>query len=215
MIWFAFAVLSLALLSPIVWAQRGKAFRSRRQAALAFYRAQLGEVAEEGSRGRLGGREQAEARLEIERRLLAAGSLAEDRVSARTGFSWRLTALIAVLPILAFIFYLPQGEPLLPAAPLAPRIAAAEARLQQDQAMLALLQSKIATLDPHSEEARHGYILLGKLDADLGDAAGAAAAWSKALAIRFDPKLAQLAAMAEAVAKKAMPGKPATSPASN
>lgn len=202
MIWLGFALLSLIVLSPLIWAQRGLAFRSRRQAALAFYRAQLDEVAEEGKRGRLGARELGEARLEIERRLLAAGSLAEDQAASPYRFSWRIAALVVVLPVLALVLYLPQGQPLLPAAPLAPRVAAAAARLQQDQSMLAMLRAKIATLPPRSDQARQGYILLGKLDADLGDAAGAAAAWSQALAIRYDPQLAKLRDMAVAVSKQ-------------
>ena len=69
--------------------------------------------------------------------------------------------------------------------------------------MLALLQQKIATLAPTSEEARQGYVLLGKLDADLGDAAGAADAWGRALAIRSDPQLEMLRAAAAAIAKQA------------
>lgn len=202
MIWLGFALLSLVVLTPVILTQWSPAFRGRRQAAVDFHRAQLSEVAEERRLGRLGEREHAEAQLEIERRLLAASTLADDTPAPAHRFSLRLAGLALVLPVAALALYLPAGNPLLPAAPLAPRIAAAEARLRQDQAMLTLLQAKIATLDPASEEAREGYVLLGKLRADLGDAAGAAEAWNRALAIRFDQKLAGLRDMAVALARK-------------
>ena len=206
MIWLSFAILSLIILLPVIWAQRGGVMRGRRESALALYRAQLSDVAEDGARGRFQPREQAEARLEIERRLLAAGSLAEETVTSRGGFSCRLALLVLVIPVLALALYLPQGAPLLPAAPLAPRIQAAQAQMMQDRAMLAMLQTKIATLDPKSDQARQGYILLGNLEANLGDAQAAADAWGKALAIRYDPKLAKLKDMADQVVEKAKQG---------
>ncbi|MCB8873912.1 c-type cytochrome biogenesis protein CcmI [Acidisoma silvae] len=212
MIWLSFAILSLVILSPVIWAQRGGIMRGRRESALALYRAQLRDVAEDAARGRFQPREEAEAKLEIERRLLAAGSLAEETVTGRTGFSCRLALLVLVIPVLALALYLPQGAPLLPAAPLAPRIQAAQAQMMQDRAMLAMLQTKIATLDPKSDQARQGYILLGNLEANLGDAMAAADAWGRALAIRYDPKLAKMEAMAKAVVQKSAQAASASNP---
>jgi cytochrome c-type biogenesis protein CcmH len=203
MIWFGFVLLSLLVMVPVLAAQGRVALRGRREAALALYRGQLGEVAEEGSRGALGQTEAAEARLEIQRRLLATGEAPEVLPpQPRAWRSWRLAVLVPLLPFLALVLYLQNGAPLLPAAPLAPRLQAMAAKRQEDQAMLALLQQKIATLDPKSEEARQGYVLLGKLDADMGDASAAAQAWGLALAIRSDPQLEKLRAAAAAIAKQ-------------
>jgi len=203
MIWFGFVLLSLLVMVPVLAAQGRVALRGRREAALALYRGQLGEVAEEGSRGALGQTEAAEARLEIQRRLLATGEAPEILPpQPRAWRSWRLAVLVPLLPFLALVLYLQNGAPLLPAAPLAPRLQAMAAKRQEDQAMLALLQQKIATLDPKSEEARQGYVLLGKLDADMGDASAAAQAWGLALAIRSDPQLEKLRAAAAAIAKQ-------------
>ncbi|HTI03138.1 MAG TPA: c-type cytochrome biogenesis protein CcmI [Acidisoma sp.] len=203
MIWFGFVLLSLLVMVPVLAAQGRVALRGRREAALALYRGQLGEVAEEGSRGALGQTEAAEARLEIQRRLLATGETPEVLPpQPRAWRSWRLAVLVPLLPFLALVLYLQNGAPLLPAAPLAPRLQAMAAKRQEDQAMLALLQQKIATLDPKSEEARQGYVLLGKLDADMGDASAAAQAWGLALAIRSDPQLEKLRAAAAAIAKQ-------------
>jgi cytochrome c-type biogenesis protein CcmH len=204
MIWLAFLLLSLLVMLPVLAAQGHVVLRGRREAALALYRGQLGEVSEESARGALGLAEAAEARLEIQRRLLAAGETSELMPpEPRAWRSWRLALLVPLLPFLALVLYLQNGAPLLPGAPLAPRLHAMAAKRQEDQAMLALLQQKIATLAPTSEEARQGYVLLGKLDADLGDAAGAADAWGRALAIRSDSQLETLRAAAAAIAKQA------------
>lgn len=204
MIWLGFILISLVIMLPVLVAQGHVVLRGRREAALALYRAQLGEVAEEGARGALGVAEAREARVEIERRLLAAGEAPETLPTApRPWRSWRLAVLIPLLPFLAMILYLQNGTPLLPAAPLAPRLQAMAQKRQQDQAMLTLLREKIASLDPRSEEARRGYVLLGRLDADMGDAAGAADAWGHALAIRPDPNLAKMQRAAAAIAARA------------
>jgi cytochrome c-type biogenesis protein CcmH len=201
MIWFGFIVLSLIVMMPFMLAQTRIRLRGRRDTALTLYRAQLVELEHEGERGRIGPVEQAHARLEIERRLLSMASAPEDAVPKPGRLGWALPALIVLLPLAALALYLPGATPTLPAAPLAPRLAAAQEEFRQDQAMLALLQAKIATLDPHGEQARQGYVLLGNLEAGMGNAAGAAAAWGKALAIRPDPKLAALKAEADAAAK--------------
>jgi cytochrome c-type biogenesis protein CcmH len=75
--------------------------------------------------------------------------------------------------------------------------------------MLALLQAKIATLDPHGSQARQGYVLLGNLEASMDNPAAASAAWAKALAIKPDPHLAALKAQADAAAAAAKAAQPA------
>ncbi|MBW4024824.1 MAG: c-type cytochrome biogenesis protein CcmI [Proteobacteria bacterium] len=210
MIWIGFIVLSMIVMTPFVVAQGRIRLRGRREAALTLYRAQLTELELEGERGRIGPAEQSQARLEIERRLLAMAAAPEQALPRAGRIGWVLPSLIVLLPLAALALYLPGATPNMPAAPLAPRIAAAEEQLQQEHAMLALLRAKIGTLDPHSEQARQGYILMGNLQAGMGDAAAASAAWGKALAIRPDPKLAALKAEADkAAAAAAKNGAPA------
>jgi cytochrome c-type biogenesis protein CcmH len=203
MIWAGFILLSLVVMTPFAVAQSRIRLRGRRDAALALYRAQLVELEQEGARGRIGPAEQAQARLEIERRLLAAGAAEEEAPPEPGRIGWMLPSLVVVLPLAGLALYLPSGTPMLPAAPLAPRIAVAEAQMREDEAMLALLRAKVVTLDPHGGEARQGYVLMGNLEADMGDPAGASAAWGKALAIRPDPRLAALKAEADAAAASA------------
>ena len=62
--------------------------------------------------------------------------------------------------------------------------------------MIALLRQRLGELEPHSEQARQGYVLLGNAEASRGRLHEAADAWRVALATRFDPTLAVEAAEA-------------------
>jgi cytochrome c-type biogenesis protein CcmH len=204
MIWIGFIVLSLMVMTPFAVAQTRIRLRGRRDAALSLYRAQLVELEHEGERGRIGPMEQAQARLEIERRLLTMASAVEQALPRPGRIGWLLPALVVLLPLGGLALYLPGATPDMPAAPLAPRVAAAQERIQEDQAMLAMLQARIATLDPHSAQARQGFVLLGNLEASMDDPAAASAAWAKALAIKPDPQLAAREAQADAAAAKTL-----------
>ena len=112
--------------------------------------------------------------------------------------SSRVPVLIALLvvPLGAFALYLAGGSPGLPAVPLADRIAAARQREAQEATLIAQLRQRLGELDPHSEQARQGYVLLGNAEASRGRLQEAADAWRTALATRFDPTIAAEAAEA-------------------
>ena len=69
--------LALVLMVPLAFAYRGGGTRDRRGAALALHRAQLDELTRDLADQRIAAPEYAAARLEVERRLLAADSLKE------------------------------------------------------------------------------------------------------------------------------------------
>jgi cytochrome c-type biogenesis protein CcmH len=162
-----------------------------------LHRAQLAELDRDLADGRIAATEHANAVLEVQRRLLAAAENAEPRTQTST----RSPVLFALLlvPLGAFALYLVGGEPELPAAPLADRIVAAQQRAAHDAALIAQLRQRLESLDPHSEQARQGYVLLGNAEASRGELGAAADAWRTALASRFDPTLA--AETAEAIAE--------------
>jgi cytochrome c-type biogenesis protein CcmH len=191
MIWFWIALAALAALAPLglsIW-RPGDA-RQRRQAALALHRAQLRELDRDLAVGRIGAPEHAVATLEVQRRILAEAALDDTAASPRSGAT-PLIALAVLLPALGLVLYLTSDPaPGLPAAPLAARLAEQRAQAAQASALVTKLQAKIATLDPHSDLARQGYVLLGNLEDTRNDLPQAADAWSHALAIRFDPTLA-------------------------
>lgn len=196
MIWLAIAALAAVALAPLAFTlYRTSAARGRRDAAIALHRAQLIELDRDLAEGRIVAAEHANAALEIQRRLLAAAG--SEEAAAR--ISPRSSVLIALclVPFVALALYVVGGSPGLPAAPLADRIAAARERAKEEDALIAMLRQRLSQIDPHSDQARQGYVLLGNAEASRGNLVEAAAAWQVALTARFDPMLA--AETAEAI----------------
>jgi cytochrome c-type biogenesis protein CcmH len=176
----------------------------RRDYELRVYRAQLEELARERERGLLGEREAEAARLEVERRMLAADAVA-DRPQGRgvKAAGWAIALLVA-LPLLAVGLYWPSGRPDLPSAPFAGR--ADERRLAEGQArdgqgrlpsvesIVARLEQRVAERPDDLEAWRRlgqAYDLAGRYD-------DAVRARGKALALD-DGSAADHAALGEAL----------------
>lgn len=189
MIWAAVLLLAAAALAPLALVLLGQAqARGRRDSALALHRNQLAELDRDLAEGRIGPAEHATALLEVQRRLLAAASAA-DPAAERASRAPVLAALVLV-PCAAVLLYLVGGSPDLPSAPLSEMRAFNEQRAAQGAQLAAQLRRSLAGLDPRSEEARQGYVLLGGVEEARGDYAAAAAAWRTALSARFDATLA-------------------------
>jgi cytochrome c-type biogenesis protein CcmH len=195
MIWLAIALLAAIALAPLALSlRRAASARSRREAAVALHRAQLSELDRDLADGRIAAAEHASAVLEVQRRLLNAAGGTED--TPRTSSPSPILIALVLVPLGAFALYVVGGNPNLPAAPLAERIAAAQQRAEQEAALIAQLRHRLALLDPHSDQARQGYVLLGNAEVSRGRLRAAADAWRIALATRFDPTLAAEAAEA-------------------
>lgn len=201
MIWLAILLLTTAALAPLAWVllQRGPSRHGRQEAALALHRAQLGELDRDLAEGQIAAAEYTAAAVEVQRRLLAAAER-PDTPLARAARGPLVVAL-ALVPAFAFALYLLGGSPGLPSETLAARLARAKVELEQENASLTALRAHLATLDPHTEQAREGFERLGTIEASRHNFAAAAAAWDKALAARFDPTLAAEAAEAAADAE--------------
>jgi cytochrome c-type biogenesis protein CcmH len=184
-IWLSLSALALVALLPLAFVLlRPSRARGRAEADLALYRAQLEELDREREAGRLDDAAHAAARLEVQRRILAAP--AEDVASGGGRSAAVLGALVFLLPAVAMGIYLIRGVPEMPSATLDER------RQQQaaEEQLLAALRERIARADPTSEAARQGQLLLGNAERNRGRLDEAAAAWRAALAARFDPQLA-------------------------
>lgn len=196
MIWLAISVLAAISLAPFALSlRRSAAARGRREAAISLHRAQLAELDRDLADGRIAVPEHASAVLEVQRRLLAVAASSEP--ATRVTSTSTIWFALMLLPVGALALYLIGGSPDLPAEPLAARIAAAREREAHDAALIAELRRRLAALDPRSEQARGGYVLLGNAEASRGRLQDAADAWRTALAARFDPTLA--AETAEAI----------------
>lgn len=178
---------------------------------LAVYRAQLRELERDRERGVIEESELAAARLEIERRLLAADTArrpeSRNGRSARNGGGaprkggWALSlALALAVPLGAGAAYLWLGNPGIESRPFAARSGAssgspsAEGGDAPDVAsMMARLRARLA----EEPDDLDGWIMLGRSAAALGDYGEAIAAYSRALAL--DGELAHVyAALGEA-----------------
>ncbi len=191
------ALCAALVLSPLLYVLLGRGrLRSRRDSALAIHRAQLAELDRDLADGRIAPAEHDAAVLEVQRRLLAAADAQETAPPPR-GSSVPLLATLAVVPLLGAALYALDGHPFLPAAPLSARMAAAGRNAQDAGVLVTMLRERLATLDPNSELARQGYVLLGDTENKLGDLRAAAEAWRQAVRIRFEPTLAAIAAEAQ------------------
>jgi cytochrome c-type biogenesis protein CcmH len=196
MIWLALLLLACVTLAPLAVALRRRATtRGRRDSDIALHRAQLAELDRDLAEGRIGAAEHKEARLEVQRRLLAADAASEAAPATAAGRSATI-AVLALIPLGALALYLLGGSPGLPGAPLAVRAARSEAQARQEAALIDELRHRLATLDPHAPEAHEGFILLGNIESGRGNYAAAAEAWRTALASGFDPLIAAEAAEA-------------------
>jgi cytochrome c-type biogenesis protein CcmH len=190
------ALCAAVVLAPLLLVLTGRGgLRSRRESALAIHRAQLAELDRDLAEGRIAASEHANAVLEVQRRLLAAADAAEGPPPRASRLP--LLATVVAVPLLGAVLYALDGHPFLPAAPLAARMAAADRNAQDAGMLVAMLRERLATLDPHSETAREGYVLLGNTEDGMGNLPEAAKAWRQALSIRFDPTLAALTAEAQ------------------
>ena len=188
MTWFLAALVAAAALAPLGLALlRPPRARGRREADLALYRAQLAELDRERETGRLDQAAHRAAVVEVQRRLLGAPpDEAPGTAPERRRGSAALLALVVLIPAAGVTLYLWRGVPGMPSAPHALRaeVAAREA------ALLDQLRARLAQLDPASDAARQGHVLLGNAERVRGNWQAAAEAWSRALEARFDPGLA-------------------------
>jgi cytochrome c-type biogenesis protein CcmH len=150
----------------------------------AVYRDQLKELERDRARGLIDADQMASARLEIERRLLAADARPETAAARRSGSPVLAIALALLLPAAAVGIYLALGAPGAPDEPYAARgperaLAAAEGRQENVVGALAALEQALAA---HPDDAEK-WLMLARSAATLGQWQKSANAYQKALVL--------------------------------
>lgn len=175
------AVVAL-LVAPLTRSTR--AVPERGQFDRAVYRDQLKELERDLARGLIDAGEAATARLEIERRLLAAEAADEagERSMPRPAASPVLAIALAIaVPAAAALLYLYQGSPTLPDEPFAARsrerALAAQGNSQDLVRTEAALQAKVKA-NPDSDA---DWLLLAQTEAALGHWQSSADAYRTAM----------------------------------
>lgn len=173
-------IIVLALvLGPLLKPARAPATREAFDRAV--YRDQLKELEREVARGVVVESEAATARLELQRRLLAADDRGKSEAAGATKPALAIGA--ALLIVLAAVgIYAAVGSPGLPDDPYADR-GAERAQLAQEQAQLAQIKAMVQKLaddmKQHPDDV-DGWLRLGRSYAVLGQADDAAAAYARA-----------------------------------
>ncbi len=176
MLWLLIALLSAAVLGLFAWTLRRSGAVQGTESDLAVYRDQLAELDRDVARGLMPETEAASARLEIQRRLLAAAER-DGKTAASARSMPRATMLIlALVPVAALVIYLDLGQPLLPGAPFAGRTVPAGV----DPQMVALVDRLAQRMKAAPEDVQ-GWLLLARSEGDLGRYAESAAAYGEAI----------------------------------
>lgn len=184
----------LSLAPLLIALRRNRTPRGRRETALTLHRAQLVELDRDLEDGRIDADAHKAARLEVQRRLLAAGALADEAISSTRRLPLIITAIL--VPLAAEGLYLINGQPGLPSAHA---VSAAETAQQDADAtqLITTLRARLADMDPKDPITAQGYVLLGNAEAGRDHLKEAAQAWTRALEAGFDPGLAAQAAEAQ------------------
>jgi cytochrome c-type biogenesis protein CcmH len=150
----------------------------RRAHDLAVYRDQLAELERDAGRGVIDAQQAQAARLEIERRILAAGKAQDRPFMPRPKLRHVALGLGTLLPLLGFAFYLFTGRPDLPAQPFADR--------HRNNPTMQMVQRQIDALNQRvaqKPDDLQNWILLGRTQITVGHYPEAADAFSHAIAL--------------------------------
>ncbi|HVV78395.1 MAG TPA: c-type cytochrome biogenesis protein CcmI [Pseudolabrys sp.] len=168
-LWLAFALMTAAAIFAVLW-PLSRSGRMQSGSDAEVYRDQLDEIERDRSAGLIGEAEADAARIEVSRRLIAAGDVPPVTASADpTAGLWRrrtaaLAALILV-PFAAGTIYLMHGSPQLPGEPLAGRLDA-----KADHSIVAMIAQVERHLETNPKDARGWevlapvYLRLGRFD---------------------------------------------------
>src|SRR5690625_2519560 len=207
LLWIMAAVITAIsvglLLHPLLRRRGGKHSKAegldRSAYDMSIYRDQLAEIEKDQARGVLSASEAGAARLEVQRRLLAADrrretTAPEREAPRRPAIAFAALAIFLRVPLGAAGLYIALGQPSLPSMPYASRGAeferTAEMREMTDQLRLRLAQD--------GEDPR-GRVLLARAERELGEWQEAAEAYREAVARTPRPSADLQAALGEAI----------------
>ena len=199
--WVIAVGLLLLALVPLLWPllrpPRGDA--TRLQHDLAVYRDQLTELDGEEARGEIAASEAAEARREIERRILRAAGDNDDKAApasppAAGPAATTAVAVALAVPAAALLLYLSLGRPMVPGQPVASRPAQTAPAPEQEPASqapsLALMLERLTARLEEDPDNIADWVLLGRTQWELGRPEAAADAYARAIALNDgDPTL--------------------------
>ncbi|MEE9316906.1 MAG: c-type cytochrome biogenesis protein CcmI [Rhodospirillales bacterium] len=189
-LWIVLALMTAAvlavLLAPLIRGT-GKKGPARSEYDLAVFKDQLAELDRDRERGLLGDGEAEAARIEIQRRMLAAAGPGADETEAPAPLKWPVAAAIgAAVTTAAFGFYFILGSPSAPNQPFAERniaseISAREGRLNRDEVLG--LTAKLEQRLKENPGDLNSWMLLGRTYLTINETGKAVAALWQAMEV--------------------------------
>ncbi|MBT6116790.1 MAG: c-type cytochrome biogenesis protein CcmI [Rhodospirillaceae bacterium] len=190
-LWLLLALLTAAclaaLLHPLLRGAKPAA-AGRASHDIEVYRDQLAELERDCERGMISDRDATAARVEIQRRMLAADAENSEEKKGPTMAVTRsarriAVALVVLVPAAALALYLWEGSPELPGAPYAERSAERERLLAEAPEGLDERMAELATLVEGQPDNLDAWRLLGRGYFTLGRYEDSAAAYRRAAAL--------------------------------
>jgi cytochrome c-type biogenesis protein CcmH len=156
-LWLTFALMTAAAIFAVLWPlSRSRELASGNDAEV--YRDQLQEIERDRAAGLIAEGEADAARIEVSRRLIAAGEVQQTTLFDPEGQlrRRRIAAVVALVlvPLAAGTIYLLHGSPQLPGAPLAERV-----RAEGDRSVLAMIAQVERHLEANPKDARGWEVL--------------------------------------------------------
>ncbi|MFQ5567889.1 MAG: c-type cytochrome biogenesis protein CcmI [Paracoccaceae bacterium] len=187
-LWVAAALMTALALAAVVvplLRARERTPAARRDYDLTVYKDQLAEIERDVERGLLDAAEAEAARIEIQRRILAAAGPAADRATAAPPRRTVAAVLGVALPAAAFGAYLALGSPDAPNFPIAERETAPAARTAGqegglDRAEVMKLAARLRKRLESGGGDAQGWVLLGRTYLSVSEFPGAVAAFRRA-----------------------------------
>jgi cytochrome c-type biogenesis protein CcmH len=181
------AVVVLAIVMPLI-RRPGGPQPGRGEYDITVYKDQLREIDRDRDRGLVNDEEAEAARVEIQRRILAASEAEKKPAAGASLPQGRMSAavLAVAIPAAAFGIYFTLGSPEMPGQPFAGRnisseITARQGKLDRSEVMkLVARLLKRLEADPNNVD---GWVLLGRTYLTIGKFEGALAAYRKAMEV--------------------------------
>ncbi|MHB1207265.1 MAG: c-type cytochrome biogenesis protein CcmI [Rhodospirillaceae bacterium] len=167
MIWVLIALAAAAAVAVLLWPLLRTPAVSQDRAAynVAVFQDQLKEVDRDLERGVITETEAGAARLEIQRRIIAAGKAPQGATATDSPLRRRLTAgaIAVAVPALAVAVYLTVGQPMLPEA--GPAVAGSH---DEDEAQIAKMVEQLEAKVAGNPGDTQGLLLLARTYRQLG-----------------------------------------------
>ena len=181
------AVVALAIVMPLI-RRPGGPQPGRGEYDITVYKDQLREIDRDRDRGLVDDEEAEAARVEIQRRMLAASEAEKKPAAGASLPRGRMSAavLAVAIPAAAFGIYFTLGSPEMPGQPFAGRNIASEITARQGKLDRSEVMQLVARLlkrleaDPNNVD---GWVLLGRTYLTIGKFEGALAAYRKAMEV--------------------------------